>query len=284
MSGNKITKSPITYWGGKTSIINHILELVPPHETFTEPYFGGGEVFWCKDPVKNETINDRLDIVVNFYEVLKLRFKPLKKLIDATLISRTIHNRANTIIRSHKRGYKIDRVKLAWAFWVSSNFSVMHKLTGGYKQQKNGGRSYPGTLQNKKMDFTDRLVARIENATIENTDAIRVLNARNHPNALHYLDPIYPDTNEETYRFFGHAKTTWADYETLLKWLATCKGKFILSSYNNEVLHGYQAIYGWNKKEITHKLKAPRQGGKQLTKTEVLVYNYTPHGTLSLFN
>lgn len=283
MSGNKIVKTPIVYYGGKTSILPHILELLPLHETYTETFFGGGALFWSKEPCKNETINDRLDIVVNFYEVLKLKFKPLKRLIDATLMSRTIHHRANTIIRSHKYGKRVDRVNLAWAFWVSCNFSVMNKLTGGYKQQKDGGRSYPGSLQNKKNDFTDRLVARIENATIENTDAIRVLNARNHPNALHYLDPIYPDTNEETYRFFGHAKTTWTDYENLLKWLVTCKGKFILSSYNNEVLNGYTKIYNWNKKEITHQLRSPRKGGTQLTKTEVLIYNYTPHGTLSLF-
>jgi site-specific DNA-cytosine methylase len=38
---------------------------------------------------------------------------------------------------------------------------------------------------------------------------------------------------------------------------------------------------GWHKKEITHKLKTPRNGST--TKTEVLVYNYQPHGTLSLF-
>lgn len=284
MSGNKIVRTPIVYYGGKTSIINHLLEMVPEHEVYTETFFGGGALFWSKTPAKNETINDRLDIVVNFYKVLKLNFRALKKQIDATLISRTVHNEANVVIRKLKRGEQVNSIQLAWAFWVSCNFSHMNKLTGGYKQEKGGGRSVPQHLQRKKADFTDQLVSRIENACIENTKAITILNARNSVEAFHYLDPIYPDTDSGSYGYFGH-KNSWNDYEDLLKWCATvCNGKFLLSSYNNEILDAYTKVYDWHKKEITHRLKTPRKDGMQTSKTEVLISNYaTPCGTLKLF-
>ena len=180
-------KTPIVYYGGKTSILPHLLEMVPVHEVYTETFFGGGTLFWAKDPVKNETINDRLDIVINFYKTLKLNYAPLKRLIDATLISRSIHNEALDFIRKYKKAFEADslnlssadRVKLAWAFWVKTNFSQMNKLNGGYKQEKGGGRSIAQSLTNRKEQFTEMLVTRIQNATIENTDYSIVLNARN---------------------------------------------------------------------------------------------------------
>jgi site-specific DNA-adenine methylase len=195
------------------------------------------------------------------------------------------------VIRKYKRG-RIDslsmtvaaRVRLAWAFWVKTNFSHMNKLNGGYKQEKDGGCSIAQSLQNRKDHFTELMVARIENCTIENTDYLTVLKARNSVKAFHHVDPIYPDTDHGTYGYFGH-KWTWDDYEQLLSWLATdCKGKFLLTSYNNEMLDGYTKIYEWSKKEISHLLKTPRKGGTQTHRTEVLISNYgTPCGTLSLF-
>lgn len=56
--------------------------------------------------------------------------------------------------------------------------------------------------------------------------------------------------------------------------------------YNSEMLEGYTKIYGWHKREITHKvsgLKSHNPAKNRWERTEVLVYNYTPHGTLSLF-
>ncbi len=96
---NTVVKTPIVYYGGKTAIMSHLLEMVPVHEVYTETFFGGGALFWAKNPVKNETINDRLDIVINFYRVLRTNFNKLKKLVDATLIGRSIHNEALTVIR-----------------------------------------------------------------------------------------------------------------------------------------------------------------------------------------
>jgi len=59
MSGNKIVKTPIVYYGGKTSIIQHILPLIPEHSAYNEAFFGGGTVLFAKDPAKNETNDQR---------------------------------------------------------------------------------------------------------------------------------------------------------------------------------------------------------------------------------
>lgn len=274
-------KTPIVYYGGKTSILNYLLERVPIHEVYTETFFGGGTLFWAKDPSKNETINDRLDLVVNFYRVLRGKYPKLKKLINSTLISRTQHTEATRLIRSHKKGEKIDSVALAWAFWMCTNFSHMNKIGGGYKYSNHCSVSVPMTLQNRKAQFTDLLVSRIENAYIENDDALKILRSRNVPNAFHYLDPPY--CNADMGHYHGY---TWDEYRDLLQWAAfECKGRFMLSNYNSELLDDFIKVYGWTKKEIVHRTKFARKSGSgKAEKVEVIVTNYNSVcNTLNLF-
>jgi len=291
MSGNKIVKTPIVYYGGKTSIQNHLLDLVPVHETYYEGFAGGATLFFAKDPVKNETINDRLNIVINFYRTLKFKFKPLKRLIDATLIGREIHREGLTLINAHKAGKHVNDVKLAWAFWMCTNFAYMNKIGGGYKYSNDMSACVPDTLAVRKKNFTDALVQRIEHAYIENDDAIKIANSRNRSKTFNYFDPPYPGEDQGHYQgtaLPGGSKYGWDEYEKLLKWCAVeCKGKFLLSSYNSEMLDGYTKIYGWHKKEITHKitgLKTHNPAKNRNNKTEVLIYNYANTcGTLKLF-
>ena len=49
-------RTPISYYGGKQTMLPHILPLIPEHTIYTEAFFGGGAVFWAKQPVKTEII------------------------------------------------------------------------------------------------------------------------------------------------------------------------------------------------------------------------------------
>lgn len=51
-------KPPITYYGGKQKLIKHLLPLIPEHNLYAEPFFGGGALFWAKEPSNVEVIND----------------------------------------------------------------------------------------------------------------------------------------------------------------------------------------------------------------------------------
>jgi DNA adenine methylase len=80
------TKTPISYYGGKQNMLQHILPLIPPHKLYCEPFFGGGAVYFAKMPSQIEVINDKNDFVINFYRCLKLRFDELKAEVEASLI------------------------------------------------------------------------------------------------------------------------------------------------------------------------------------------------------
>jgi DNA adenine methylase len=274
MTAKPLIKTPIAYQGGKQSIIHELLQLIPEHEIYTETFFGGGSLFWAKEPVLNETINDRLDIVINFYVVLRTKYKQLKKLIDLSLISRTMHQQAINIC---KKRVPADRVTQAWAFWYCSNFSFANKIGGGIKYANEQNTVICTTLLNKKKEFTEKLCSRIENTQIENNDAINILKSRNTPGAFHHIDTPYPGTDQGIY-----AGYKVSDLEHILKWLAIdCKGKFLLTNYKSEILDIYIDQNGWNKKEIVRRTKAQLQSKAE--KIEVLVYNYDIQISPNLF-
>ncbi len=261
-------KSPITYYGGKTSMLPNILPLIPEHEVYTEVFFGGGAVFWAKKKVKNETINDTLDLVVNFYRVLKTKFKKLQVLINSTCFSRSLHNKALIIVRNKNLFNDID---LAWAFWMCSNFSYGCKIGGGMKYSNEQSILPPQIMKNMKREFTEQLIVRIEETHIECKDAIEVLISRNVKKAFHYIDPPYANADQGHYHGFN-----FSDLDKVLQQCEQLEGKFLLSNYNSEMLDAYIGKNNWWKKEFQINNKGMRRNDKN--KVEVLVANYVPAG------
>lgn len=58
-------KTPISYYGGKQSLSALIIGLVPEHRIYCEPFFGGGAVFFAKQPSEVEIINDTNRELIN---------------------------------------------------------------------------------------------------------------------------------------------------------------------------------------------------------------------------
>jgi DNA adenine methylase len=262
---NPSSQTPIAFYGGKIALLSRILPMVPPHEVYTESFLGGASLFFAKEKVKNETINDISDFVINFYVQTKTNFARLKPLIEATLVSRTQHRQA---IQIYKKPNLHGPLEKAWAFWFITNFSFANKPGGGIKYSNNQNTVVPEQMRNKKARFTEWLVHRIEDAHIENNTASFVLKSRNVSNAFHYIDPPYFNADMGPYPGF-----TENDLIDILDICKEIKGRFLLSNYNSEILDSYIEKYGWYKQEITKRMMAPKIRTK--FKTEVLVSNYS---------
>ena len=71
MSAEKHTIHPAVKWaGGKRQLLDRILPLVPEHDTYYEPFVGGGAVFLALAPEK-AVINDSNEELVNVYRVIR---------------------------------------------------------------------------------------------------------------------------------------------------------------------------------------------------------------------
>lgn len=260
-------KTPITYYGGKQSMLKEILPLIPEHDSYIEPFFGGGAVFWSKEPKKCETINDVNMNIVNFYEVLKHSFFDLRKLVEATLHSRATYKRA-LIIYQMPEIFADNPIVRAWAFYVVTSQGFASKIgTWGY--DRSGSTSLK--IANKVDHFTEHLAERLRNVQIENNEAHKVIQSRDSFTAFHYIDPPYIDSDQGHYGGYGET-----EFKRDLNAIEMIKGKFLLSSYPSSILDDYIARNGWYTKHIKKTLSASNGAklNKRRYKVEVLTANY----------
>jgi len=259
-------KTPISYYGGKVLMLKHILPIIPEHEIYVEPFFGGGAVYWAKEPVKCEVINDVNMNIVNFYEVLKHNYFDLKRKVDATLHSRETYKKA-MIIYDCPWLFPEDEVVRAWAFWVVTNQGFACKIgSWGYDKAKRAN-----TIANKVERFKEELSDRLRFTQIEQNKAHKVIASRDSENTFVYADPPYIDTVQGHYGGY-----TEDHFRRDLEALANMKGKFLLSSYPSDILNEFIEKHGWKTMSVDKMLSA--SNGSKLTKrkrkTEVLTMNY----------
>ena len=74
----------LKYPGAKQRIAGWIIENMPEHEVYLEPYFGSGAVFFSKRPVKIETLNDIDGDIYNYFYVIRNNAAELTRLIEMT--------------------------------------------------------------------------------------------------------------------------------------------------------------------------------------------------------
>lgn len=258
-------KPPLTYYGGKQKLAKYILELIPKHTLYCEPFFGGGAVFFAKEPSEIEVINDNNGDLINFYKVVKNRFKALQKEIKATLHSREHHQAAKLVI-SYPRLF--NDVKRAWAIWTLANESYASRLDNswGFDRKRNTSAK---RLSRKRKNFIRDYSQRLDKAEIENSDALYVITSRDSKASFFYCDSPYFNTHKGHYREYNEQ-----DFENLLKTLSSIKGKFLLSSYPSKLLAKYINQFGWHSKTIVLSLDVSAKYNRKSLKKEMLITNY----------
>lgn len=258
-------KTPISYYGGKITLLSKILPLIPEHTIYTESFFGGGAVFFAKEPAESEIINDTNGMVINFYEVVTSHYHWLKKKIEGTLSARDVYADAWVMYR---KPYLFGKKQRAWAFYVATNMGFACKI-GSWGYDKYGKR--PKSFRNKKMRFDESVPKRLELVQVENNDACKVITTYDADDAFHYVDPPY--YNADMGHYDGYSK---ADYIKLLDTLSNIKGKFLLSSYPSDILDEYSKKNGWYTKNVDKPLVASNGANikKRKRKIEVLTANY----------
>lgn len=264
-------KNVIGYYGGKYHLLNKILPLIPEHRIYTEVFFGGGSVFFAKEPAKIEAINDTNKFLVNFYKVAKSNFKQLKKAISTSLYSEEEYQKAKRIyLNTDEKKY--NKIAKAWAVFVISNQSYLHAFTTGWKYCRNRNKAVE--FANKKEAFTQDYVKRLEYNQIFCLDALRVLQNMGDPTAFHFIDPPYIGANQGHYSGY-----TIEQFENLLKTCQTLKGKFLLTTYPSQILSDYSKKNGWY--QIAFELRNSASRRENARKTEVFTMNYMPTKILS---
>ena len=260
-------KTPISYYGGKQNMLKHILPLIPEHHTYIEPFFGGGAVFWGKEPSQAEVVNDINSKLITFYKELKYNFEELREKVDETFHSRQQHAETKTHYIDTEPDDITDQLRMAWSVWVQTNLGFAGQIGSSFGYDRQG--KCPLRLYNKKERFTDAYKLRMQKVTIECYDVLKVMKAYDDPDAFFYLDPPYVTSNQ------GHYKGYSMDhFRELLDACAQLKGKFLLSSYPETLLMEYRQQHGWKSQDVEQTLAVDGRRKENRTKLECLTWNY----------
>lgn len=265
-------RPPISYYGGKQSMVKDILPLIPEHNSYVEPFVGGGAIFWAKPPSKLETINDRNRALIRFYRILRDDPETWARACDEPY-SRAVFCDYREILRNHEEHSDLE---VAVAFAVCSGQCFGGGIEKGWGFDVIGDTSCTTKWINKKAEYSTNASLykeRLSLVQIECNDALQVVKTYDRPHTFHYLDPPYINTDCNAYE----GKYTPADYEALLQLLATIQGKFMLSCFPTDLVQDYASQHGWVirsfEKRMCANAKSQAKTGYK-TKAELLVMNY----------
>ena len=270
-------KPLISYYGGKQRLAKWIISHFPQHRSYIEPFCGGAAVFFAKEPVQLNVLNDTNGAVVNLYRQAKLQPDALFRLIDATPHSRAEHQRACAIYRGESGA---DELTQAWAIYTACMQAFAKGIGRGWSFSKGAdsracSRALSQTTSkicNHKLRLPE-ILTHLDKAQIDSIDALACITRYDDEDALFYIDPPYVDAHQGHY-----AGYTQADFDALLDLLPTIKGTFFLSHYANEEMERIAESNDW----ITHakgafcssgKLHQLKAGAKRV---ELLVTNHKP--------
>ena len=90
---HQMINSPFKWVGGKSRLRKSIIELLPKHTCYAEPFAGAAWVLFGKTPSDVEIINDKDHDLINFFRVVREKPEELIAAFDWELVSRAEFNR-----------------------------------------------------------------------------------------------------------------------------------------------------------------------------------------------
>ena len=82
---------PLSYIGGKNRLAKLLISLFPEHTTYVEPFAGGAQVFFHKEPSAVEVLNDLDGDIVNFFRVCQWHYEELIRYLRFCVVSRKLY-------------------------------------------------------------------------------------------------------------------------------------------------------------------------------------------------
>ena len=250
-------KPILKYPGAKWRLSNWIIDNMPVHKVYLEPFFGSGAVLFNKAPSGIETVNDLDGNVVNLFRVIRNRPKELRELIELTPWARDEYYDSYS-----KTGDELeDARRFLVRCWQA--FATRTGYRSGWRHSAQGQCPNMPEQWAKVPSRISEVADRLKHVQIENMDAIKLITKYNSENVLIYADPPYmPDTRGNG---IYACEMTEEQHNQLISALVSHKGSVIISGYDNALYNN--RLCGWRK---IYKSTSAERGQ---TKQEVLWLN-----------
>lgn len=256
-----ITSPALRYHGGKFRMAPWILERMPPHTCYVEPFGGAASVLLLKPRSYAEVYNDLDGDVVNFFRVMRDE-KVRPQLIDA--LAATPYAREEFEAAWVQTDDPLERARrlCVRAQMGFGSAGATKGITGFRCDTK---RAY-GTAQHLWTRYPTILAHvgdRLSGVLVESRPALWVLGNYDAENTLHYVDPPYVhDTRVMRARGGYRHEMTDADHLELLAKLRSVSGMVMLSGYDCELYR--DSLPGWEVQTVQSRISAGRGAGVRM--------------------
>jgi DNA adenine methylase len=258
-------KGPLNYIGGKSRFVTTILPMIPEHLTYVEPFSGGAQIFFRKDPAKVEVLNDLDGELVNFYRVCQSHYEELLRYLRFMVVGRDWYKRLQatppeSMTDIQRAGRYFYLQKSTFGGRVAKQSYAVHVLQPSH---------FSTAKLAKVIEDTHK---RLDGVQIESVSYEKVIRKYDRPSTFFYIDPPYYGV-KGLYRFdFEHIQ-----FEQLAEQLRTIRGKFLLSVNDRPELR--EIFKGFHLTMITVSYSLQKHAGRRYG--ELLIDNYWEPATLS---
>lgn len=250
---------PLSYVGGKNRLARRIISLFPSHTTYVEPFCGGAQVFFHKQPSPVEVLNDLDFDIVNFLRVCQWHHDEFLRHLRYSAVSR----------KWYELLAATDPATLTDIQRASRFFYLLKNSFGGLviKQHYHYGVvQRPNFNPERIPEVIEAAHKRLAEAQIESLPYEQILAKYDRPRTLFYLDPPY--WGPKLYKFNFDEQ----DFRRLAHRLAGINGKFVLSLNDRPEVRQTFSRFRIQEAELSYSAQ-PRAGRRF---KEVLIMNYTP--------
>ncbi|MCA9128898.1 MAG: DNA adenine methylase [Planctomycetales bacterium] len=273
--GRLKSSAPIKWHGGKSYLAPKIIDLIPPHTHYVEPYFGGGAVFFNK-PIEfieghSEVVNDIYGDLVNFWQVLQSEtlFPEFQFRLSLTPFSKPTFENALAADAQQP----LDRAVDFFVRFRQSRQGLGRDFATMSRSRTRRGMNEQVSSWLSAIDGLADAHARLQRVVIFCEDAVQLVRREDDKHSFFYCDPPYLSETRVVKKAYS-CEMSDEQHENLLDTLGNLQGKFILSGYPHPIYKAAATRFGWNCREIKIDNKASPLKTKP-TKTECLWYNYS---------
>lgn len=251
----KTVDSPLKWHGGKHYLASKIIELMPEHLHYVEPYAGGLSVLLRKNPEGvSEVVNDLHKDLSNFWRVLQGgdSFRAFQRLCEATPFSEAEWEDAELEMMEYPEPNEMvsDSVVRAWRFFIYCRQSLAGRmdrfaplsLTRIRREMNEQASAWLTTVEG-----LSEVHARLKRVVVLNQDAIDVIYSQDNKRTLFYLDPPYVHGTRRSTDTYHH-EMTLEKHQELLDLIKRIQSKVMISGYRSELYDG--ELNSWNRHEF----------------------------------
>lgn len=266
----KMLNSPFKWVGGKSRLRKPIIDLLPEHTCYVEPFAGAAWVLFGKPPSQVEVLNDIDHDLITFFRVLKSKPEELIASFEWELVSRAEFERLanlnsselSDIERAHRFYYLI---MAGWGGELNYPRFATSITDGGHGNRLIGALK---ALRERMVPIYERL----RTVIIENLDWRECIEKYDRANAVIYLDPPYPENGCN----YAHNMRSWEQHHELAERLSRTRCKWILSSYDipdiRDLFHHFFIV----SVHSASGMRVKKDNHSRVLNKEVLITNYEP--------